>query len=234
MLFDLDNTLLEIDGDGFLDAYVDALTAWWRPPDPEVFRHQIMAASVPIFSSHPDRTNGDVFRDHLARTLGISSGDVGERMAAFHRGALGDLRVSARPRPGARTLVQHCLALGLRVAVATTPIYTPEVIALRLQWAGLQDVPWDLVTHSEVMHTCKPDVAYFHEVAALLGMAPQECCMVGDDPLQDGPAQAAGMTVLLRATPDVAGWHSLREVDALVRRQAVPRPLARRSQMLCD
>ena len=212
VLFDLDGTLLDIDGEGFLDAYVEALTAWWRPAEAGAFRQTVMAAAVPIFSRHPGRTNGEVFREHLGRHLDLGPEEIAARLSRFHTEALVGLRGTARALPDARACVSHCLALGLRIAVATTPIYMPEVIATRLQWAGLADLPWDLVTHSERMQTCKPHPAYFSEVAAHLDVDPRACVMVGDDPLQDGPAGQIGMGVLLRATEGGAGWSRLSEV----------------------
>lgn len=216
VLFDLDGTLLDIDGEGFLDAYVDALASWWRPPDERAFRQAVMAASVPIFRPHPDRPNGEVFRRHLGAHLGIAPEEVARRIARFHDEELGSLRFPWRPVPEARACVQECLDAGWRVAVATTPIYMPEVIGLRLRWAGLDDLPWDLVTHSEVMSTCKPSGAYFAETAARLGLPPAACVMVGDDPLQDGPAMEVGMPALLRRSPDAPGWRSLHDVAAAV------------------
>ena len=230
VLFDLDGTLLDIDGEGFLDAYVDALTAWWRPADSASFRQQVMAAAVPIFAHHPGQTNGAVFREHLGAHLGMRPDQVRARIVRFHQEALSALRFPSRAVPDARACVTHCLSLGLRVAVATTPIYMPEVIGLRLQWAGLADLPWDLVTHSERMQTCKPHPAYFAEVAAHLGLDPHACVMVGDDPLQDGPAYQAGMGVLLRAAPGGPGWCRLSEVAEAVTSKAAPTRPADRPQ----
>lgn len=214
VLFDLDGTLLDIDGEGFLDSYVEALAAHWGPPDLQAFRQAVMAASVPIFSEHPDLCNGQVFRQHLARHLGIEPSSVWSHVAAFHAEALRAIPVEHRPIPEARRCVERCLERGLRVAVATTPIYTDDVIRLRLSWAGVEDLPWALITHSENMHTCKPAAAYFAEVASLLGVDPAACVMVGDDLLQDGPARKVGMPALLRAGPGVDGWSSLEEVAA--------------------
>ncbi len=216
VLFDLDGTLLDIDGEGFLDAYIDALMDWWRPDDATAFRQAVMAASVPIFAPHPGRTNGEVFRSHLAAHLGTTPADILARLRRFHHESLATLRFPARALPEARACVLHCLDLGLRIAVATTPIYMPEVIGLRLKWAGLADLPWELVTDSERMQTCKPHPAYFAEAAGQLGLQTQRCVMVGDDPLQDGPAGQTGMAVLLRAAPGAAGWCHLSEVAEAV------------------
>ncbi len=222
VLFDLDGTLLDIDGEGFLDAYVEALTAWWRPAEAGAFRQTVMAAAVPIFSRHPGRTNGAVFREHLGLHLDLGPEEITARLNRFHREELAALRGTARALPDARACVRHCLELGLRIAVATTPIYMPEVIALRLQWAGLADLPWDLVTHSELMESCKPHPAYFSEVAAHLGIDPRACVMVGDDALQDGPAEQIGMGVLLRAADGGPGWCRLSEVAEAVAYEAAP------------
>lgn len=216
VLFDLDGTLLDIDGEGFLDAYVEALTAFWAPADADAFRRAVMAAAVPIFTPHPDQTNGQVFRAHLAGHLEISAEEVASRMVAFHAAGFPGLAFPARALPAARRCVTRCLDLGLRVAVATTPIYMPEVVRLRLSWAGLADLPWDLVTHSENMRRCKPDAGYFAEAAELLELAPGACVMVGDDPLQDGPARRTGMTALLRAGNGTPGWDNLDEVAELL------------------
>jgi len=196
LLFDLDGTLLDIDGEQFLDDYVAAMAPYFRPwADPEAFQRAVMAASVPIFSEHPDRTNGEVFRAHLASRLGVEESTVNEQIQRFHREALAGLAIPRGPVPAARPCVEAALARGYQVAVATTPIYLPEVVMLRLRWAGLDDLPWALITHSENMHTCKPDVAYFQEAAAILGVQPTQCLMIGDDRLQDMPAAQCGMHV---------------------------------------
>jgi FMN phosphatase YigB (HAD superfamily) len=228
VLFDLDGTLLDIDGEAFLDAYVDGLTAHWAPGDPTAFRQAVMAASVPIFAPHPRETNGEVFRQHLARHLGMEPARVAAAMADYHQSALPQLPLPHRPARGARACVLTCLRRGLRLAVATTPIYTPDVIRLRLRWAELDDLPWQLITHSENMHTCKPHADYYAEVAELLGLPPAACLMVGDDPLQDGPAAEVGMATLMRTQAGGDdGWGDLTEVAAAIATAEVVVPAGR-------
>ena len=215
VLFDLDGTLLDIDGEGFLDAYVDLVVEAWAPQDADAFRAQLMAASVAFFRSDGGRTNGEAFRTALAGFLEQTPEAIADRLADIHRTALPRVALRGRPVEGARACVQGCLRLGLQVAVATTPIYMPEVIALRLRWAGLDDLPWDLVTHSENMHTCKPDPAYFQEAAAQLTTPPASCLMVGDDPMQDGPARRAGMLAVI-GEPGVPARRLLAQAEAAV------------------
>lgn len=220
VLFDLDGTLLDVDGEAFLDAYVEALAGFWGAPEQATFQQLVMAAAVPIFTPHPRQTNGGVFRRHLARYLGLTEEAVMQRMRDFDNVGVRGIDIPHRPVPGARGCVQACLELGLRVAVATTPIYTPEVISLRLEWAGLADLPWHLVTHSEIMHACKPHPAYYVEAARLLDAPAAACVMVGDDASQDGPALAAGMSLLMRQGEGGDGWSDLTQVTGWVRRRA--------------
>jgi len=210
LLFDLDGTLLDIDGEQFLDDYVAALAPYFqRWADVDVFTRSVMAASVPIFGLHPHETNGEVFRNHLSRHLGMAPSVVDETMGRFHREAMDAMPIRRGPIADARPCVEAALRGGFQVAVATTPIYQPAVVALRLRWAGLEDIPWSLVTHSENMHTCKPDVDYFAEAASLLGIPPTQCLMIGDDRLQDMPAAKCGMHVYWtkagRQTPEIWG-----------------------------
>jgi HAD superfamily hydrolase (TIGR01549 family) len=83
--------------------------------------------------------------------------------------------------------------LGLRVAVATNPIFPRIAVDHRIAWAGLDGIDFDLVTTYEHMRACKPQADYFVQVADELDVDPAECLMVGDDPRLDMPAADVGM-----------------------------------------
>jgi FMN phosphatase YigB (HAD superfamily) len=71
------------------------------------------------------------------------------------------------------------------------------------------------VTTYEHMEACKPDPAYFRQTARLLGVAPADCMMVGDDRSLDMPAADIGMaTYYVGCDPDaVADYRG--DLDAL-------------------
>jgi len=96
------------------------------------------------------------------------------------------------PCPGSREVVEAAQAMGLKVAVATTPIYELPVIMERLRRAQLNDIDWDLIASDEFCWT-KPSPEFFHEVATRLDVAPSECLMVGDDAFNDLAARNVGM-----------------------------------------
>jgi putative hydrolase of the HAD superfamily len=77
--------------------------------------------------------------------------------------------------------------------------------------------PWiDAVVLSCENGVCKPEPRVFHSVCAQLGVEPAATLMVGDNPLTDGGAAAAGLVVLLLPAPAATGPRGLGHVLSLV------------------
>ena len=86
---------------------------------------------------------------------------------------------------------------GLRVALATNPIFPAVATESRIHWAGLEPEDFELYTTYENARYCKPNLSYYRDIAEQLGLAPEECLMVGNDVTEDMAAQALGMQVFL-------------------------------------
>jgi FMN phosphatase YigB (HAD superfamily) len=81
-------------------------------------------------------------------------------------------------------------------------MFPREAIDHRLAWAGLADLPDDvLVTSYETSTACKPWPEYFAEVARGLDVEPADCLMVGDDAALDLGSRGAGMKCWLLYEP---------------------------------
>ena len=88
--------------------------------------------------------------------------------------------------------------MGLRVALATNPIFPAVATESRIRWAGLEPEDFELYTTYESNGYCKPNPAYYREVAAKLGVDPAQCLMVGNDVEEDmEAAEQTGMRVFL-------------------------------------
>lgn len=196
ILFDLDGTLLDIDLGSFLERYFIALRTAAAPlPVPHGIdvMDAIMEATRAMMVDHPGMTNQEAFDAEFGRRTGLDmreSWHVFERFYTEEFPALGE---GMRPHEGAREVVEAARALGLKVAVATNPIFPRAAVDHRLAWAGLADLDIAVVTTYENMHASKPFPAYFTETAEMLGVAPKDCMMVGDDRTLDLPASAVGM-----------------------------------------
>lgn len=204
VLFDLDGTLLDIDLPRFLRVYFGALgpvLAEMTGLSSEQAIAALMDATRSMMTPHPDRTNRQAFDERFQELTGADLAIDRGSIADFYGRVFPSLGDGIGPMPGAREAVDAALEADLRVAVATNPIFPAQAVRERLRWAGLADVPFDLVTTYEHMHACKPEPEYFLEVAGLLEVAPEDCLMVGDDPALDLAAADVGMTTYFTGAP---------------------------------
>ncbi|MGB4593046.1 MAG: HAD family hydrolase [Coriobacteriia bacterium] len=208
ILFDLDGTLLDIDLPGFLDRYFRALTLASEPLladslSGDALMAAIQSATGRMMESHAGRTNREVFADEFSSAAGLDFDEAWPVYARFYAEVFPGLRGGSGPASGAREVLETAMSLGLRVAIATNPIFPRETIDHRLAWAGLDDLQLQTVTSYETMTACKPHPEYFVQTAALLGLEPSDCMMVGDDRFLDMPAADTGMkTFYVGPSPD--------------------------------
>lgn len=93
-----------------------------------------------------------------------------------------------------------------RFVLATNPLWPLSIVHKRMQWGGLDPKRFDVVTHSEIMHSCKPHVSYFEELIRAMRVAPQDCLMIGDSLKKDGPALQVGVPVFLISSKSVPSF----------------------------
>lgn len=148
-----------------------------------------------------DRTNHEVLTQTLAAGARCSEVDVRRMLDGFVSedfATLGGRHFG--PIPGAREALQFARDLGYRLVLATNPVWPQRAVRMRLEWGGLTDVPFEFVSHSEVMTRCKPSLAYYRELLERVGLRAEDCIMIGNDPIKDLPATELGIrTFLLRA-----------------------------------
>ena len=214
VLFDLDGTLLDIDLDAFLREYFVALGPVVAEVigggDPQSALAAVIAGTNAMSAPHPGLTNREAFnsRFHEMTQTDLDLEEYALPFERFYREVFPGLKGSFAPVAGASRAIETCLDLGLKVAIATNPIFPRSAVDERMRWAGIDHLAVDVVTSYENMHATKPHSAYFTETAALLGVSPSECVMVGDDSTLDMPAADLGMrTYYVGAEADVtADW----------------------------
>lgn len=194
ILFDLDGTLLDLDLGAFLRRYFAALEHHIAPlfPGVEVLT-AILDSTAAMQRPHAHGTNKQIFDEDFRIRTGIDLEDHSDLFDGFYRDVFPTLGEGYGAASGARAAIEAARALGLKVAVATQPIFPAAAITHRLAWAGLGDVEFDAITTYETMYACKPLPTYFLQTASMIGCAAAECMMVGDDRSLDLPATAVGM-----------------------------------------
>jgi HAD superfamily hydrolase (TIGR01549 family) len=207
VLFDLDDTLLGNNMERFLQRYFPLLAAYAQPiiaPD-RFLQELLFATQAMIESDDPELTNCQVFWRVFCERNDLNRERVEPHFARFYRERFGELQPATQRRPEAAQVVKWCLAQGLKVVVATNPLFPLDAIEQRLAWAGLpvDDFDFALVTGCENMHSTKPNGAYYREILTAVGIEGDRALMVGDNWINDiAPAIQLGLYTFWIAAPD--------------------------------
>jgi len=199
VLFDLDGTLLHVDQQEFVTEYLKLLAPRMAHlMDPRKFVHDLMASTMVMTSDRdPSRTNEEVFWSDFLPRVGVPAEQLMPILDDFYEREFGQVRWVAKADPAARQAVEAVLARGLDAVVATNPVFPRSAIRQRLEWAGVADLPFRLVTSFEDFHYCKPNPEYYLEIAERIGHRPEECLMVGNDVEEDLAAASLGARTYL-------------------------------------
>lgn len=194
LLFDLDGTLLDIDMPAFLKAYFSHVgRRFVSPPELPRITRAVAAAKRKMMSCRAGtRTLDRVFLEAFSPEVNRLPIDVRKIFTDFHRAEYEQLRRLTAPRPAARPLLENALSLGYELVIATNPVFFLDAIRARIRWAGLDGIPFTLITCAEIMRCTKPHPQYFAQTLRLLGRRAEECLMIGDDPIMDLPAGRQG------------------------------------------
>ncbi len=196
VLFDLDDTLLENNVERFLKAYFDLLTPYMAHlVSPEKFIPAMVHATHVMISNHdPGLTNQQAFIHNFFPMVERTAAEMMPLFDAFYEMQFGKLRSLTRPGPSARAAIQTALDYACDVVIATNPVFPETAIRQRMEWAGIADFPFRLITSYEMMHAAKPACRYYREILERIGKNPDECIMVGDDWRNDiAPAMKTGL-----------------------------------------
>lgn len=199
VLFDLDGTLLPMDTDAFIAAYVQDVAAMVADvTDPGTFVEHLLAGTAAMLAPRQERmTNEQAFMRTFFARSGYDEAVMMPLFDRYYRERFPALKRLTAPSPAARLAVEEAVSSGLRIAVATNPLFPALAIEERMRWAGIADLPWDLVTTYEHMHSCKPQLSYYEEIVQRLGVAPERTLMVGNDVGEDLIAAKLGMRTFL-------------------------------------
>lgn len=176
-----------MDPDIFLNSYFDAITEKFKDlvPPADMKAHILSATEAMIRDNRPDKTNQDVFMEHFLPRVNRTAEELTPIFAHFYTNEFKRLRASTSPAPTASKVVEKLAGKGYRLVLATNPIFPREAILERMRWAGVEQLPWELVTAYEECHYCKPNPSYYAEILDKLGLAGGRTLMVGNDTRED-------------------------------------------------
>ena len=199
VLFDLDGTLLPMDQNAFIKAYFGGLARRLAHHgyDPQKLIDAIWQGTAAMVKNNGDVSNEERFWQGFEAAYGKPARQDEELFAAFYREEFDNVSTSCGHTPMAREIIDTVKALGLRVALATNPIFPAMATERRIAWAGLSTSDFELYTTYENSRFCKPNPDYYRDIMKTLGVTPEECLMVGNDVVEDMVAQTLGSRVFL-------------------------------------
>ncbi len=199
VLFDLDGTLLPMDQDVFVKSYFGRLAKKLVPHgyEPKALIDAIWAGTAAMIKNNGERVNEAVFWDTFAGQLGEHTREDLSLFDEYYRTDFIGVQADCGFNAAAAEAVRAIKAKGLRVALATNPIFPAIATEHRIRWAGLEPEEFEFYTTYENIGVSKPNPAYFRVIASRLGVPPEDCLMVGNDVGDDTPAQSVGMRVFL-------------------------------------
>lgn len=199
VLFDLDGTLLPMDQDQFAKAYFGLLAQKLAGHgyEPEELVKTIWAGTAAMIKNTGGKSNEEAFWECFTEHYGEAVRNDIPLFDEFYRNEFAGVQAVCGFDPHAAEAIAEIKGMGLRVVLATNPIFPAIATRKRIGWAGLTPEEFELYTTYENSSYCKPNPDYYREILSKLKVTPEECLMVGNDVSEDMVAETLGMKVFL-------------------------------------
>ena len=200
ILFDLDGTLLPMDNDEFVKTYLGHLAKTVAPYGytKETLIPAMWKGVASMVKNDGSRKNYDAFWDTFANLIGNHVYEHISIFDQFYQNEFHQTAVITTPTPLAQKAVDLAHEKADKVILATSPMFPSVAVLSRLQWANVSPESFDLITTYENSNTCKPNPAYYLEIAHKMGLDPKNCLMIGNNAEEDIlSAKSVGMDTFL-------------------------------------
>lgn len=199
VLFDLDGTLLPMDQDVFVKAYFGRIAKKLAPYGyhPEKLIGAIWSGTSAMIKNTGEKLNEEVFWDDFAAHFGEKAREDISLFESYYENEFDGVQEVCGYNPQSAEVVCKIKEMGLRVVLATNPIFPAIATRKRMRWAGLTPEMFELYTTYENSRYCKPNLEYYKEIMKQMDVKPEECLMVGNDVSDDMVVTALGMKVFL-------------------------------------
>lgn len=197
ILFDLDGTLINVDLKRFIPGYLKLLAdsiSDLIPPKKVITK--LLKASEAVNRNNGQKTNEQVFQENFFPIEGYDIDDITPFFDRFYETKFSELRQYTSKKPEARSVMNTVFEKGYDVVIATTPVLPLTAIQQRLDWAGVGDFKYVLITTIENSRANKPNLTYYKQIIDYLGYSPKDCLMVGDED-KDMVAKSIGCQTFL-------------------------------------
>jgi len=224
VLFDIDNTLILFEENAFFRAYMTRLTPKFLDIfTAEQFQQRLIGATRALLDNRGRLTNAEYYLNHFSREMEHLRPEFWTRFNHFYDTEFDQLNTLVKAVSVAQKVLRTIYENGLKLIAASNPLWPLSVQTIRLAWAGVDTLPYSFITHIENSSFCKPQPEFYLEICDKIGLEPEQCLMVGNDPLNDMIAGETGMRTYLTTDSQNLGYSSF-SLSTRIRNNP-PRPL---------
>ena len=198
VLFDLDGTLLPMDQDKFIEAYMATMAKKLAQYgyEPKALAKGIWAGIGATVKNDGTKTNEEVFWNNFCAVLGEHTRNDAAIFRDYYENEFQGVKETCGYEKRSKEVLDYLKEKGYRIVLATNPLFPAIATESRIRWAGLTPQDFEWYTTYENSSFCKPNPKYYLEILEKTGLTPEECIMVGNDVTEDMVAKTLGMKVL--------------------------------------
>ena len=199
VLFDLDGTLLPMDLDIYIKDYFGRLAAYFARYGYESAQlmREIRRGISAMVNNDGSKTNEEAFWEHFRSVYGEKAILDKPIFDNFYETEYDKVSSVCGYTPASAEILRMLKEKGLRIVLATNPLFPACATRRRIKWAGLSPEDFEIYTTYENSRFSKPNLKYYQAIMEPLGVKAEECVMVGNDVGEDMIAAGLGMKVFL-------------------------------------
>ena len=199
IFFDLDGTLAPFMQDDFIHSYFKRLVVRLTPMGYD--GEKLVAAiwnGVAVMTGNDGRaTNRQAFWESFTEDMGIQALALEGLFEDFYATDFDGAREALREEADRGPLIRGLREKGYELILATNPVFPAVAVETRLGWVGLGGEDFDFITSYENCRHSKPNPDYYRDILKHIGRRPEECLMIGNNPVDDMAALQVGLSGFL-------------------------------------
>lgn len=199
VLFDLDGTLIPMSQDDFSRKYFSLLTKKMatKGMEPELLMKAVWAGIGAMVQNDGKQKNETAFWNCFCKFWEKDAKEMIPDFEAFYANEFDETKYIMQTTETPRKIVDFLKSQGCQLVLATNPLFPPIAVHTRLSWIGLKPEDFIRITTYDNSSFCKPNLKYYKEILSIIGKAPEECLMVGNNVVEDMCVNQLGMDTFL-------------------------------------
>ena len=200
VLFDLDGTLLPMNEENFTKGYFGMLCQKLAPLGykSEELVSAIWAGTKEMIKNDGTRTNEQAFWDCFVKIYGEEKLKDKDLFSDFYRNEFKESKKFCGENKDARELIDFVKERGLKVILASNPLFPRDGMINRLGFIDLNENDFDYITSYETSHFTKPNPNFYQEILENNYLKANEVIYFGNSETEDRePASKIGIKTFL-------------------------------------